>query len=219
VAKRQTETELSQIISDEFGSNASYVVELLNQFQANPAHVDEEWREYFYKLVGDGNGTAKPAKSKTESKPAEPAQSAVSVTAATPAKPATKVEVSPGAERLPIRGGALKIAENMEQSLAVPTAASQRHIPLKVAEENRRLINDQLARDGKRKASYTHLIAWAIIKALGKFPQLNDGYESVDGAAFRIKRPDVNLGLAIDMVKSDGSRTLLVPNIKGANHL
>ena len=111
-------------------------------------------------------------------------------------KPVARTEISPGAERVPIRGGALKIAENMEQSLTVPTATSQRHVPLKVAEENRRLINDQLQRDGRRKASYTHLIAWAIIKALGKFPQLNDGYETTDGASFRIKRPDVNLGLA-----------------------
>ena len=35
----------------------------------------------------------------------------------------------PGGERLPIRGAALRIAENMEASLAVPTATSQRQIP------------------------------------------------------------------------------------------
>ena len=220
MAKRQNEKDLTQIITDEFGSNASYVVELLNQFQANPAHVDEEWREYFYKLTGDGNGS-KPARTQTTAPAPVAVETApvVAASAPTAARPAAKVEISPGAERVPIRGGALKIAENMEQSLTVPTATSQRHIPLKVAEENRRLINDQLAHDGKRKASYTHLIAWAIIKALGKSPHLNDGYEMVDGSAFRIKRPDVNLGLAIDLAKSDGSRTLLVPNIKGANHL
>ena len=58
-----------------------------------------------------------------------------------------------------------------------------------------------------------------MIKALEKFPQLNDGYEETDGMAYRLRRPEVNLGVAIDVTKKDGTRTLLVPNIKAANHL
>jgi multifunctional 2-oxoglutarate metabolism enzyme len=115
-----------------------------------------------------------------------------------------------------IRGPALKIVENMEASLGVPTATSQRQVQLKVLDENRILINRYLAATG-RKASYTHLVAWAIVKALGKFPQLNDAYEVIDGTPYRARRESVNLGLAVDLTKKDGTRTLLVPNIKGAD--
>ena len=69
------------------------------------------------------------------------------------------------------------------------------------------------------KASYTHFIAYAILRALEKYPQLNDGFAMVEGAASRIRRPSVNLGLAIDLEKKDGTRTLLVPNIKNAGAL
>jgi 2-oxoglutarate dehydrogenase E1 component len=117
----------------------------------------------------------------------------------------------------PIRGGALKIVENMETSLTVPTATSNRRIPVKVLDENRRIINKHLQERAGGKASYTHLVAWAIVRALEEFPQLNDGFEVVDGTPSRLRRESVNLGVAIDLAKKDGSRTLLVPNIKNAN--
>src|SRR6267143_4189137 len=107
----------------------------------------------------------------------------------------------------------------MEASLSVPTATSQRRIPVKLLDENRRLINKHLQENNRGKASYTHLIAWALLSALDEFPQLNDGYDVVDGKPVRLRRPDINLGIAIDLAKKDGTRTLLVPNIKGANKL
>ncbi|HKP85489.1 MAG TPA: multifunctional oxoglutarate decarboxylase/oxoglutarate dehydrogenase thiamine pyrophosphate-binding subunit/dihydrolipoyllysine-residue succinyltransferase subunit [Blastocatellia bacterium] len=122
------------------------------------------------------------------------------------------------AERLAIRGPALRIAENMEASLAVPTATSQRQIPLKLLDENRRLINQHLKASG-RKVSYTHLIARAIVKALDTYPQLNDSFEVADKTSYRVRPAEVNLGVAVDVTKRDGSRTLLVPNIKAANKM
>jgi 2-oxoglutarate dehydrogenase E1 component len=119
----------------------------------------------------------------------------------------------------PIRGGALKIVENMETSLGVPTATSNRQIPVKVLEENRILVNRFLQEEKRGKASYTHFIAFAILRALKKYPQLNDGFALVDGVPSRVRRPQVNLGLAIDLEKKDGTRTLLVPNIKDAGAL
>src|SRR2546421_7998784 len=107
----------------------------------------------------------------------------------------------------------------MEASLAVPTATSQRRIPVKLLDENRRLINRHLNNQGGRKASYTHLIAWAIVRALAEFPQLNDGFGVIDEQPSRLRRGSVNLGIAIDLEKKDGTRSLLVPNIKGANQL
>jgi 2-oxoglutarate dehydrogenase E1 component len=81
------------------------------------------------------------------------------------------------------------------------------------------IINKHLAENDRGKASYTHLIAWAIVRALDTFPQLNDGYTAVDGTSARVKRTGVNLGVAVDLTKKDGTRTLLVPNIKNANSL
>src|SRR5438309_6307837 len=119
----------------------------------------------------------------------------------------------------PIRGVALKIVENMEASLSVPTATSQRRIPVRLLDENRRIINRHLQENDRGKASYTHVIAWAILRALDKFPQLNDGFEVIDEQPARVRRESINLGIAIDLEKKDGTRTLLVPNIKNANQL
>jgi len=206
--------EIANIITTEFGANATYVEDLLRQFQQNPRSVGEEWSSYFSSLLGEGN-SAKQAKA--QSPITQTAQAPQRAPAAEKPVPAAAAEPSP--DRVPIRGVALKIVENMEASLGVPTATSQRQIQIKVLDENRRWVNRHLASTGGGKTSYTHFIAWAMIKALGQFPQLNDGYEEADGAAYRARRPEVNLGVAVDVTKKDGTRTLLVPNIKGANHL
>ncbi|HEX8475951.1 MAG TPA: multifunctional oxoglutarate decarboxylase/oxoglutarate dehydrogenase thiamine pyrophosphate-binding subunit/dihydrolipoyllysine-residue succinyltransferase subunit [Pyrinomonadaceae bacterium] len=150
----------------------------------------------------------------TNAAPAAASPSAAPATATpTPAAAAAPMDASP------IRGGALKIVENMETSLGVPTATSNRRVPVKVLEENRIIINRHLKERAGGKASYTHIIAFAILRALERFPQMNDGFVVVGGVASRVRRPVINLGVAIDMEKKDGTRTLLVPNIKNAGAL
>jgi 2-oxoglutarate decarboxylase len=122
-----------------------------------------------------------------------------------------------GQKAVPLRGAASKIVTNMEASLGVPTATSIRNIPVKALEENRRVINNHLALLGQTKASFTHIIAWAIVRALKDQPRMNAGFAMQDGTPVRIDRDDVNIGLAIDIEKKDGSRSLLVPNVKRAN--
>ncbi|HYY93120.1 MAG TPA: multifunctional oxoglutarate decarboxylase/oxoglutarate dehydrogenase thiamine pyrophosphate-binding subunit/dihydrolipoyllysine-residue succinyltransferase subunit, partial [Pyrinomonadaceae bacterium] len=122
-------------------------------------------------------------------------------------------------EAQPIRGGALKVVENMETSLGVPTATSNRQVPVKVLEENRRLVNQFLTEQKRGKASFTHFIAFAVLRALERFPQMNDGFAVVEGRPVRVRRTEVNLGVAVDLEKKDGTRTLLVPNIKNAGTL
>ena len=213
-------TDLSQVIAEEFGANATYVEGLLERFRSNPDLVDDSWRSYFSELVGDGgdgNG-AKAVAAPAPAPVAAPAPAPAPAPASAPA-PAPAPVADSGAEVIPIRGPALKIVENMERSLSVPTATSERRIPVKLLDENRRIINQHLAEKDGRKASYTHLIAWAILRALDVFPQMNDGFAEHNGAPARIKRTGVNLGVAVDLTKKDGSRTLLVPNIKNANTL
>ncbi|HZN06184.1 MAG TPA: 2-oxo acid dehydrogenase subunit E2, partial [Pyrinomonadaceae bacterium] len=207
-------TDLSELIAEEFGANAGYVQGLLDRFQSNPALVDDSWRSYFSELIGDGASATQQAGNGASG--VAPARAPEPKPAPTPT-PAPAPEAA--GEAVPLRGAALKIVENMEASLSVPTATSERRIPVKLLDENRRIINKHLAESDRGKASYTHLIAWAILRALDSFPQLNDGYAETDGTSVRLKRTDVNLGVAIDLMKKDGTRTLLVPNIKNANRL
>src|SRR5262249_4833132 len=139
----------------------------------------------------------------TQPAPAATPKSDGSAPASSPApRPAAQIDAAVSeptvVEKIQIRGPALKIVENMEASLTVPTATSVRQIQIKLLDENRRWINRHLESQGKVKTSYTHFIAWAMIKALGKYPQMNDGYEEVDDTAYRLKRPLVNLGVAVD---------------------
>jgi 2-oxoglutarate dehydrogenase E1 component len=241
-------TTLPESVLEEFGANADYVADLYAQWRYSPVSVTEEWRRYFESLGGapaganGGNGGA-PVAAQAASTQAAPAQAtppkAEAAPATTPppaagvtggdgaALPPTGV-VSPAAlvepelaayeESEPIRGVAALIVENMEESLGVPVATSQRSIPVKVMEENRQIINQHLALK-RRKASFTHIIAWAIVEALGEFPQMNAAYALVNGKPTRIIRKDVNLGIAVDVERKDGSRSLIVPNVKGVNHL
>ena len=70
-----------------------------------------------------------------------------------------------------------------------------------------------------KKISYTHIIGWAIVKALKKFPVMNYSFSTIEGEPFVIKKSDVNIGLAIDIEKKDGSRSLIVPNIKKSSEM
>ncbi|HEX8708234.1 MAG TPA: 2-oxo acid dehydrogenase subunit E2, partial [Pyrinomonadaceae bacterium] len=244
MSEQQNGADLSRFISENFGANATYVESLLSRFRSDPSLVDESWRTYFAELLdgasvapsiaagqseenaradspaqsnGDGSAAPVSASSAAQAAAATAPAAASPATAPAPAQPQAIAAPSAAADSTPIRGGALKIVENMEASLSVPTATSNRRIPVKLLDENRRIINKYLQERGRSKVSYTHLIAWAMVRALAEFPQLNDGFEVVEGAPARIRREAVNLGVAIDLAKKDGSRTLLVPNIKSAN--
>jgi multifunctional 2-oxoglutarate metabolism enzyme len=215
-------TNISAYITENFGANASYVEGLLARYQADPKSVDDSWQEFFGNLLNGGNGsqTAAPQaetrpvgsvsrdtqKPQPETKPADTAKKA-------------DTPLPADTEAKPLIGASKKIVENMEQSLTVPTATSVRSLPVKVLEENRRIINEHLARQGRGKASFTHIIAWAIVQAAKAYPAMNNGYGVVNGAPSRLQHQGINLGIAIDIEKKDGSRNLLVPNIKGCEKM
>jgi 2-oxoglutarate decarboxylase len=124
-----------------------------------------------------------------------------------------------GDEPKPIRGVGAVIVDNMEASLGVPTATSVRAVPAKLLEVNRQILNNHLARTRGGKVSFTHLIAYAVLKALGRAPAMNASFGIVDGKPTLVRHTHVNLGLAVDVQKADGSRSLVVPNIKLADTL
>jgi 2-oxoglutarate decarboxylase len=128
---------------------------------------------------------------------------------------------APGEVPVPLRGAAARIVANMEASLGVPTATSVRTVPAKLLEVNRQILNNQLARTTGAKVSFTHLIGYAVVRGLGAVPALNASYvPQVDGGGPGVVRhAHVGLGLAVDVEKPDGSRTLLVPCVKDADTL
>src|SRR6266568_8177928 len=114
-----------------------------------------------------------------------------------------------------ITGPAARLAQNMTDSLSVPTATSFREITVDMLDPRRRELNAQLAAAGK-KISYTHLIGYAIVRAARELPVMTHAFQDVDGKPHRFDPRAVNLGLAVDVERKDGSRALVVPVIKHA---
>ncbi|MFZ5848311.1 MAG: multifunctional oxoglutarate decarboxylase/oxoglutarate dehydrogenase thiamine pyrophosphate-binding subunit/dihydrolipoyllysine-residue succinyltransferase subunit, partial [Actinomycetota bacterium] len=131
-------------------------------------------------------------------------------------EPAPKAEAKDEPQLTVLRGAPARTAQNMDASLAVPTATSVRSVPVKLLWDNRTVINNHLARARGGKVSFTHLIGYALVKALKSMPEMNNGFDVIDGKPNLITPAHINLGLAIDMQKSDGTRQLLVPSIKAA---
>ncbi|MEO8028908.1 MAG: multifunctional oxoglutarate decarboxylase/oxoglutarate dehydrogenase thiamine pyrophosphate-binding subunit/dihydrolipoyllysine-residue succinyltransferase subunit, partial [Bryobacteraceae bacterium] len=125
-------------------------------------------------------------------------------------------EPGPADHLVPLRGAAMRLAENMTASLSMPVATSQRMVAVKVIDENRRAINEFRSARGQSKVSYTHLIAYAIVRATETVPSLNHAYAETEGGHFRVVRDEVNIGLAVDVAGKNGARSLVVPNVKGA---
>lgn len=150
-------------------------------------------------------------------------QAPPATTTAMPADPVVKpipTLATPAASTLePIRGVAARVVQSMEASLTVPTATSVRAIPAKLMIDNRTVINNHLARGRGGKVSFTHLIGYAMIKALRGMPEMNTFFAMQEGKALLGRPEHINLGIAIDLAKPDGTRQLLVPSIKGCENL
>ncbi|MCU4183811.1 multifunctional oxoglutarate decarboxylase/oxoglutarate dehydrogenase thiamine pyrophosphate-binding subunit/dihydrolipoyllysine-residue succinyltransferase subunit [Acidiferrimicrobium sp. IK] len=148
--------------------------------------------------------------------PAAPANGSAPAGAPAPAPAAAP-------EGTPLRGAAARIVANMAASLEVPTATSFRVVPARLLEVNRKILNNQLSRSGTAgKVSFTHLIGYAVVRALQSVPSLNSTFVpapagDAKAAPAVVHHPHVGLGIAVDTQKSDGSRMLLVPVIRDAD--
>jgi 2-oxoglutarate decarboxylase len=227
----------------DFGPNEWFVAELYQQYLQDKSSVDPAWWEFFadyHPASGNGNGhgtdaqnagvkTPKITEPRPFTAPAAPIPPPASFAPAPTAKQRPDTAKTPRPRDIPpvkptgplshddvqqLRGAAARTVTNMEASLSVPTATSVRVVPAKLLIDNRVVINNHLRRSRGGKVSYTHLIGYALIKALELMPQMNTGFGQKDGKPALITPAHINLGLAIDMAKSDGTRTLLVPAIK-----
>ncbi|MGY1667600.1 multifunctional oxoglutarate decarboxylase/oxoglutarate dehydrogenase thiamine pyrophosphate-binding subunit/dihydrolipoyllysine-residue succinyltransferase subunit [Geodermatophilus sp. SYSU D00696] len=130
-----------------------------------------------------------------------------------------KAPAGDGPKRTPLRGAAASVVKNMNASLTVPTATSVRAVPAKLLADNRIVVNNHLKRSRGGKVSFTHLIGYALVRALDDFPNMNAAFAEVDGKPTLVQPEHVNFGLAIDLPKADGSRSLVVASIKAAEEM
>jgi 2-oxoglutarate decarboxylase len=197
--------------------NAWLVEEMYEQYREDPAALPKGWRDFFEDYrpeepvsPGSSNGSAaapQPGSPTTKDAPTTVRRAA-----------ATASPDGPQPERL--RGVGARIVENMEVSLAVPTATSVRDVPAKLLEVNRRIVNNYLRRTRGGKVSFTHLIAYAMVRAVRDVPAMTNVFAETDeGKPAVIKPEHFGLGLAVDVQNDDGSRSLLVPVIPDADTL
>ena len=233
-------------VSSPFGQNEWLVEEMYRKFRDDPSSVDPSWHEFLVDYNPESPPEAapadgQPAAAAPQAQPAAPAQPSAGPTAPTapaskpaetapvgngaPAKPdtpAAKAATPPpaeGDELQVLRGAAAAVVKNMSASLDVPTATSVRAVPAKLLIDNRIVINNQLKRTRGGKISFTHLLGYALVQAVKKFPNMNRHYAEVDGKPTSVTPAHTNLGLAIDLQGKDGKRSLVVAGIKRCEEL
>jgi len=132
--------------------------------------------------------------------------------------PRTPPAAAAGEEAVTLAGPAAALAGYMDQSLTVPTATSFRTLSVAELERGRTAINTEM-KDRGVKLSFTHLIAWSIVMAARDLPVMGTGFQRIDDTPHRLVRDAINLGIAVDAARKDGSRTLLVPVIRAADRM
>src|SRR5689334_6492029 len=186
---------------------------MYEQYLRDPSSVGEEWRQLF----DNGKLAELPVIPTDRSEVLGSGERGVGPSVAPEGTtPHSPLPVS--ADLKPITGPAARLVQNMTDSLTVPTATSFREITVDVLDARRKDLNAQLAAAGK-KFSYTHLIGFAIARAARDLPVMTHAFQEVEGKAYRFDPHAVNLGLAVDVEKKDGTRALVVPVIRHAESM
>jgi 2-oxoglutarate decarboxylase len=219
----QSTTESNPVTGANFGANEWLVEEMYERYLADPKSVDAAWHDFFADYRSP-TGTPHVA---TAPQPAHPVHAPRTPPATTTPAPATTPRPAPrtvatapaptgGDELIQLRGAAARVVQNMQTSLSVPTATSVRAVPAKLLADNRVVINNHLRRSRGGKISFTHVIGYAVVRALADYPEMNNHFAEIEGKPALVTPEHVNFGLAIDLPGKDGSRSLVVAAIKAA---
>jgi 2-oxoglutarate decarboxylase len=195
-------------------ANAGFAQAMYEEFLKDPTTVGPDWRRLFESgVVGEQPGVSGNGATAVETVK----ETRVATPTAQVQEPAARAQDLP-AGTTAIKGPAAKLVANMTESLTVPTATTYRVVPVGVLEERRRRINQGLQASGRAgKISFTHLIASALVQATKQHPVMGHTLIIKDGTPYRVIPEGVNLGLAVDVQRKDGSRGLVVPVIKRAD--
>lgn len=228
----------------DFGANSWLVEEMYERFRDEPETLSTAWRDFF-----SDYRPAHTPKSDPTGELIRPVFEAVSEplfeplfeplgeiifeipkSANTPVPvgdlvvvPAIPIELTPleQVDPQPLRGASAVIVANMERSLSVPTATSVRQVPAKLLEVNRKVINGYRGRSGESKVSFTHLIGYAIVRAIADaVPNMKHAFLADDQGKPQVQKfSHINMGLAVDVDKGNGQRGLVVPVLRNADTL
>ncbi len=147
--------------------------------------------------------------------PAQPLAAPAPGPAVDGARPSAATAASESqSESEPLRGSAAALARYMEASRELPTATSFRTLTVTMLDARRGEL-----KEAGHKVSFTHLIAYAIVRAAVQMPEMARHFGMVDGVPHRIDDHAVNLGIAVDVEQREGSRTLMVPVIRDAGRM
>jgi 2-oxoglutarate dehydrogenase E1 component len=140
------------------------------------------------------------------------------------AAPGAKLPALPalpaGARLTPLKGPAAALTGYMEQSLTIPTATSFRTLAVDVLDARRKELNGAIKAAGRsEKISFTHLVAYALVRAARELPFITYSFRRDETGAPARLEPGIHLGLAVDSERKDGTRFLVVPVIKNAGDL
>jgi 2-oxoglutarate dehydrogenase E1 component len=193
-------------------ANAGFAQAVYEEYLADPSRVSAEWRALFESgRIGEAPPPRPPSPT-----PAEAGNGSGNGNVAAVAPVAAPVPTGAVA----LKGPAARLAQNMAESLGVPTATTFRQISVHELETQRAELNQALKAAGRaEKLSFTHLIGYALVRAMIEHPVMMTTFALIDGAPHRISHEGVNLGLAVDVERKDGSRGLVVPVVKGADQL
>jgi 2-oxoglutarate dehydrogenase E1 component len=201
-----------------FGPNAWLVDDMYERYSRDPSSVADSWRDFF-----EGYGTDRPQPSNGDARgvvaPAVRRPEGGVADGVTSGHASELTSADPDDETDVLRGAAARVVANMEASLGVPTATSTRMVPARLLEVNRKVLNGYLGRTGGGKVSVTHLVGWAVVKATEAVPAMRRSFARHDGQPAVVRHGHVGLGLAIDVEKPDGRRSLVVPCIRDADTL
>ena len=218
--------------SSPFGQNEWLVEEMYRKFRDDPSSVDPSWHEFLVDYHPETAGNGQPAALAAPAPTPAPAPAAAQAPAPAPPPAAAPAPAAPPAATPPppppaqapaapvgedtqvLRGAAAAVVKNMNASLQIPTATSVRAIPATLMIDNRIVINNHLKRTRGGKISFTHLLGYAIVEAVKKFPNMNRHFAEIDGKPNAVTPAHTNLGLAIDLQGKDGKRALVVAAIK-----
>ena len=224
---QQTQADpLVDALVKDFGGNYVFALDILEQYRSNPQSVDASWREYFDRLLGVApkpepppppNGPAwtaagrprrphptprRPQAGGGNARPPARCRGQAAALAREKSKALAVPAILPGDIAQPIRGGALRIVENMEASLTVPTATSMRSIPVRTLEENRRILNKH--RDAHRRRARSLHAPRRLghrARARRRSRASTTPTRSWTARPHRIQRDKVRLGIAVDVAE------------------
>ena len=196
--------------------NSAFEDELYFNYLKDPDSVSPEWRQYFERVHGKSVFVL-------DNKPVHASTNYGNAATTYAPEPVSSVSNTHSIELIndwsDFTPDETTHIKEMYQSLNVPSASSTRTMAVKALDENRRIINRYHLKLRKPRVSFTHLVAWTVLKSLLKFPRMNDSFEIQNNKPVRVIKPTINVGLAVDLVTPSGKRILMIPSIKNAQNL